>query len=157
MKKQPILKNIALLLLTTGCTTPVMAASYQIWTQDAASVGNYHAGRAAIADDASTNFYNPAGLIRIHNQQLVAGGTPTTSDMRFRGTIATNTLANLITASLPHYQVQIRLQKILARAMAMDSMRVYFIVHQTILASVLIFSRKLSIIYTVVAVIFQVH
>lgn len=91
MKNPFNVKKIVLLCLATGCTMPTFAASFQIWNQDAASVGNYHAGRAAIADDASTNFYNPAGLVRIHNQQLLVGGTPTTSDVRFRGTIATNT------------------------------------------------------------------
>lgn len=92
MKTQPHIKKLALLLVATGCTSPVIATSYQSWTQDAGSIGNYHAGRAAIAEDASTNFYNPAGLIRIHNQQLLAGGTPTTSDIRFRGTVSANTL-----------------------------------------------------------------
>lgn len=92
MKNQPHIKKLALLLVAAGCTSPVIATSFQSWTQDAGSIGNYHAGRAAIAEDASTNFYNPAGLIRIHNQQLLAGGTPTTTDVRFRGTVATNTL-----------------------------------------------------------------
>ncbi len=92
MEKKTIIKNLALLVMSTGCTGPVMASSFQTWQQDAASIGNYHAGRAAIADDASTNFYNAAGLVRIHNQQLLFGGTPTTSDVRFHGTVAVNTL-----------------------------------------------------------------
>ena len=39
-----------------------MASAFQLWEQDAASVGNYHAGYAAAAYDASTAFYNPAGF-----------------------------------------------------------------------------------------------
>ncbi len=92
MKKQHTLKKLAFLLMAAGCTDPVIASSFQSWTQDASSMGNYHAGRAAIAEDAGTNFYNPAGLIRIHNQQLLVGGTPSTSDIRFHGTVAVNTL-----------------------------------------------------------------
>ncbi len=87
-----IIKKLAWLLMATGCTGSVMASGFQLWGQDAGSIGNYHAGRAAIAEDASTNVYNSAGLTRIHNQQLLLGIVPTTMDIRFRGTVAVNTL-----------------------------------------------------------------
>lgn len=64
------------------------AAAFQLWEQDAASIGNYHAGRAAIAADASTSYYNPAGLVRIPNQELVIGLVPITMDFLYDGTIA---------------------------------------------------------------------
>lgn len=48
------------------------ALSQQI-NQDAASLGDAQAGGAASALDASTAFYNPAGLVRIHQQQAVMG------------------------------------------------------------------------------------
>ena len=35
------------------------ASGFQLWEQDGASIGNYHAGYAAAANDASTAFYNP--------------------------------------------------------------------------------------------------
>ncbi|MCC2666250.1 MAG: ompP1 [Gammaproteobacteria bacterium] len=92
MGKQKIIKKLSLLVVTIGITSDVLAGSFQLWSQDGGSIGNYHAGRAAIAEDASTNFYNPAGLIKIHNQQLLLGWTPMTTDVRFRGTVATNTL-----------------------------------------------------------------
>lgn len=38
------------------------------------AIGNYAAGIAAEAADASTGWYNPAGLALIHKQQMVAGG-----------------------------------------------------------------------------------
>ncbi|MBA2649041.1 MAG: outer membrane protein transport protein [Legionella sp.] len=38
------------------------------------SVGNFAAGVAAEAADASTGWYNPAGLVLIRNQELVGGG-----------------------------------------------------------------------------------
>jgi long-chain fatty acid transport protein len=75
-----------------GLSTNAMASAFQLWEQDAASVGNYHAGRAAIAEDASTGYYNPAGLVRIQNQQLIVGLVPIFVDTRFRGTVAVNTL-----------------------------------------------------------------
>jgi long-chain fatty acid transport protein len=72
---------------TMGLSTTASAAAFQLWEQDGASVGNYHAGRAAEAPDASTAYYNPAGLIRIHNQQVVFGLDPVITDFKFRGTV----------------------------------------------------------------------
>jgi len=70
-----------------GFTHTAMAAAFQLWEQDGASIGNYHAGRAASAEDASTSYYNPAGLVRIHNQQLVVAVDPIVTNFKFRGTI----------------------------------------------------------------------
>ena len=69
-----------------GLSTNVMASAFQLFEQDGASVGNYHAGRSAEANDASTVFYNPAGITRIHTQQLVIGDVGVLSDVKFRGT-----------------------------------------------------------------------
>jgi long-chain fatty acid transport protein len=52
-----------------GLSSNAFAAAFQLYEQDGASVGDYHAGRAAQANDASTVFYNPAGIIRLKNQQ----------------------------------------------------------------------------------------
>ncbi|MFN3233950.1 MAG: OmpP1/FadL family transporter [Gammaproteobacteria bacterium] len=62
------------------------AAAFQQWNQDAAQMGVNQAGRAASADDASTEFYNPAGLVRIPQQQLVVGGVGLFPDYDFSGT-----------------------------------------------------------------------
>lgn len=77
-----------------GCTQNIFAAAFQLFEQDAASIGNYHAGRAAIADDASTAYYNPAGLIRFNNQQIIVGGAPIFTDIRFNGTVDIHTNAD---------------------------------------------------------------
>ncbi len=71
-------------------TNTAQASGFKLWEQDAASIGNYHAGVAATADDASTAYYNPAGLVRIQNQQLIAGLDPVLTDFKFRGTVANN-------------------------------------------------------------------
>ncbi len=91
MVKKLTIKQFFLLMSITGSIVlphGVFAAAFQLWEQDGASVGNYHAGRAAIAEDASTAYYNPAGLVRIPNQQLVLGIVPITVDFLFDGTIA---------------------------------------------------------------------
>lgn len=68
------------------------ASAFQLWEQDAASVGNYHAGYAAAAYDASTAFYNPAGMSRFKEQQLVVAGDAIMSDFKYRGTVRVNSI-----------------------------------------------------------------
>ncbi len=95
MSKQFTFKKLLFLMLSSGAciASPyVNAAAFQLFEQDGASVGNYHAGRAAIAEDASTAFYNPAGLVRIKNQQLVLGLDPIITDIEFHGTVDVNTV-----------------------------------------------------------------
>jgi long-chain fatty acid transport protein len=95
MTKRFTVRRIFLLMSAAGLLTlsqTSMATGYQLWEQDAASLGNYHAGRAAIAEDASTAFYNPAGLVRIHNQQIIIGLIPVLTNMTFRGTVNNTTL-----------------------------------------------------------------
>ena len=89
------IKRLILLMSAAGTIAlhqTAMAAAFQLWEQDGASIGNYHAGIAAEAADASTSFYNPAGLTRIKNQQFVIGGDPVITNFRYRGTIAVITL-----------------------------------------------------------------
>jgi len=92
--KDSIIKRLCLTLAAGIFSLPgyVFASGFQLWEQDGASVGNYHAGRAAIAADASTAFYNPAGLVRIPNKQLVLGMDFIRTDFSYDGTIAVDTL-----------------------------------------------------------------
>ncbi len=69
-----------------------MASGFQLWEQDAASIGNYHAGYAAAAYDASTAFYNPAGLSRFKEQQLVIAADNIFSSFKFRGSVRVNSI-----------------------------------------------------------------
>jgi len=99
MARQLGLYKIAVFLALTGCFSPmVLASSFQVSGQDAASIGNDHAGGAASAEDASTAFYNPAGLIRIKNQQFVAGGAAALSNLRYSGTVATSAGTQMVSA-----------------------------------------------------------
>ncbi len=69
-----------------------LASSFQLWEQDAASIGLYHAGYAAWANDASTAFYNPAGMTLIKDQQLVVAGVGVMTDFKFNGNVIVNTI-----------------------------------------------------------------
>lgn len=72
----------------------VMASAFQLWEQDGASVGHYHAGYAAEANDASTAFYNPAGLTRFQNQQIVIAANSVLTNLKYVGSIRINSVDN---------------------------------------------------------------
>lgn len=69
-KKLTKLAFIALM----GCTSFAQAAAFFLIEQSVSTMGNAHAGAAASAEDASTIWFNPAGLTRVCGTQLVAGG-----------------------------------------------------------------------------------
>ncbi len=97
MKKRFVMRRLAITLGTLGILAmplQAIASGFQLFEQDGASVGNYHAGYAAEADDASTAFYNPAGITRIKNQQLVVAGTAITPSIRYSGLVETNLIDN---------------------------------------------------------------
>lgn len=95
MAKQFNLRRLFLLMSMAGAvgvSNQAMASAFQLWEFDAASIGNYHAGAAAIADDASTAMYNPAGLVRIKNQEFVLGADPILTNFQYKGTVKVSTL-----------------------------------------------------------------
>lgn len=85
---------VAAVLAGGLCALPAMtvASGFQLWEQDAASIGNFHAGYAAEANDASTSWYNPAGIMRLKNQQVVAALNRVSTDFTYRGDITVNQL-----------------------------------------------------------------
>ncbi len=93
MSKKLTVKKLFLFMAAAGMvkiSTPVFASGFQLWESDAVNIGDYHAGNAAIADDASTSFNNPAGLIKIPQQQLIAGGSAILTNFKFDGTVQTS-------------------------------------------------------------------
>jgi long-chain fatty acid transport protein len=55
--------------------TVTFASGYKLNEQSAAGMGTAHAGRAAMAEDASVVFYNPAAMTELDGPQLTAGFT----------------------------------------------------------------------------------
>ena len=81
----------ALVALASG---GAQAAFFQLAENSPAGLGNAFAGGAAIAEDASTVWYNPAGLTRLSGTQLVLGGhyiKPSLEASDVSGTTATGT------------------------------------------------------------------
>jgi long-chain fatty acid transport protein len=62
-------------MVLAAASAPASAAFFQIAEQSASGMGNAFAGGAAIAEDASTVWYNPAGMTRLGGPQLILGGS----------------------------------------------------------------------------------
>lgn len=60
-----------------------MASGFALVEQSGSGLGNAYAGGAASAEDASTIFYNPAGMSRLKGRQLVVGGSIITPSIKF--------------------------------------------------------------------------
>jgi long-chain fatty acid transport protein len=62
-------------LLLAAFAGGVSASSFQLLEQNASGIGTAFAGSAAEADNASVNFYNPAGLTQLPGMQTSVGVT----------------------------------------------------------------------------------
>jgi long-chain fatty acid transport protein len=67
-----------------------LASGFSLNEMSAASVGNAHAGAAAVAEDASTIYTNPAGLMRMPGRQFMAAISPIRGSSKFenRGSLS---------------------------------------------------------------------
>lgn len=64
------LKNISALVLLSTVTPSAYAAGFAIQEQSVTGLGRAFAGSAAVAEDASTIFFNPAGLSYLKQAEL---------------------------------------------------------------------------------------
>ncbi|MCW8855135.1 MAG: outer membrane protein transport protein [Gammaproteobacteria bacterium] len=65
---------ITLALISTGYISHSNAAGFALIENSASGMGNAFAGAAAVAEDASTVWFNPAGMTRLSGSQMVAAG-----------------------------------------------------------------------------------
>ncbi|TEA74794.1 porin [Allopusillimonas soli] len=75
MKAAPVrsLGIVPAIILSMGAAGGAHAAGFQLLEQSASGLGNAYAGSAAIAQDASTIFYNPAGMIKLDGINVSGG------------------------------------------------------------------------------------
>ena len=92
MKKMPLRIVPALLLAIFSGTAS--AAAFQLWEQNASGLGTAFAGSAAVADNASTIFFNPAGMTQLTGFQLSAGVSGVGPSYKFRNEGSTSTGGN---------------------------------------------------------------
>lgn len=69
---------------------PAQGAGFALIEQNASGLGNAYAGQAASAQDASTVFFNPAGLTRIEGGQAVVAGHLIAPSAEFSGSGASS-------------------------------------------------------------------
>ena len=85
------MRRAVVAIALAAASAPAWAAFFQIAEQSASGMGNAFAGGAAIAEDASTVWYNPAGMTRLNRPQIVASGSyivPTfTADVKSATTV----------------------------------------------------------------------
>lgn len=83
---KPLRTIVSAAVLGMMATGMAHAGAFSLYTESSAAViGNYAAGVAAEAADASTGWYNPAGLALIRNQQVVFGGVGVFPNSKLNG------------------------------------------------------------------------
>lgn len=75
-----------------GFSSSALAAGFALHEQNASLLGGFYAGSAAIAEDASTNWYNPAGLTNLEGMNVVISGVNVSSQSKFKGTTTLDTV-----------------------------------------------------------------
>ncbi len=76
MIEKRLLNRLLVLLASTGAGVPMVAhaAGFALIEQSASGMGTAFAGAAAVAEDASTVWFNPAGMARLSGSQIAVAG-----------------------------------------------------------------------------------
>ncbi|MFA9439669.1 OmpP1/FadL family transporter [Uliginosibacterium sp. sgz301328] len=72
MKKKTIAHAVAV-VVGGFAAAGASASGFQLLEQNASGLGNAYAGSAAVAEDASTIYFNPAGMTKLQNYELSVG------------------------------------------------------------------------------------
>lgn len=90
--QKPLRTLVSAAVVSLLASSAAQASGFALYGESAGyTSGNYAAGAAAEAADASTGWYNPAGLALIRDQQVVFAGTGIFPDFRLKGTSTFNT------------------------------------------------------------------
>ncbi|WP_058484608.1 OmpP1/FadL family transporter [Legionella spiritensis] len=85
--QKPMNTILSAAMASIMCAGTAHAGGFSLYTEsNGSAVGNYGAGLAAEAADASTGWYNPAGLSLIREQQAVVGGVGVFPSSEITGT-----------------------------------------------------------------------
>ncbi len=68
-----------------------LSSAFALHEQNASGLGEFYAGAGAIAEEASTNFYNPAGLVMLPGTQFSFSAVNINNSVSFDGTTAYQT------------------------------------------------------------------
>lgn len=81
------LNRLMLGLALAGFAGLTHAAGFALIEQNASGLGNAYAGAAAVAEDASTVYFNPAGMTLLPDRQIVVAGHLIKPKAEFSGTV----------------------------------------------------------------------
>lgn len=89
-KSGSLLHVAVLAVLASGFSTQISASGFAVTEKSASAQGNSYAGVAASAEDASTVWSNPAGMMKLDGNQIVVGGHFIIPDSTFTNQGSTN-------------------------------------------------------------------
>jgi long-chain fatty acid transport protein len=73
-KSGSLIRAAVLVAITSGFSTQTFASGFAVTENSASAQGNSYAGAAAAAEDASTVWFNPAGMMKLDGNQIVVAG-----------------------------------------------------------------------------------
>lgn len=73
-------------LIAIAFSGSAAAAGFQLLEQNASGLGNAYAGSAAVAENASTIFYNPAGMTQLKDIEVSGGVSMVSASYQFNNT-----------------------------------------------------------------------
>ncbi|RMG74791.1 MAG: hypothetical protein D6710_01135 [Nitrospirae bacterium] len=80
------------LVLCVGLVSNAYSAGFAIVEQSVSGLGNAYAGGTASAEDATTLFYNPAGITKLKKAQLILAGHVIIPHAKFKNEGSTHLL-----------------------------------------------------------------
>jgi long-chain fatty acid transport protein len=83
MKTQYTLKTLSALILGLGAAGVAHGAGFQLLEQNASGLGSAYAGSAAIGENASANYYNPASITLLPGMNVSAGAVAIKPSFKF--------------------------------------------------------------------------
>jgi long-chain fatty acid transport protein len=84
MKTRNLTGRVFSLAVLSGVATASHGAGFQLLEQSASGLGNAYAGSAAIAENASTIYFNPAGMTYLPGVNVSGGATAIRPSFKFR-------------------------------------------------------------------------
>ncbi|MDR2186549.1 MAG: outer membrane protein transport protein [Azonexus sp.] len=82
------------------------ASGFQLIEQNASGIGNAYAGSAAVAENASTIFYNPAGMTQLKDHEVSFGLAMVKPSFKFKNKgsepVGSGTMAGVVSGATPH-------------------------------------------------------
>src|SRR5450759_1202288 len=80
-------------LVAILCSSYAGASGFQLFEENASGMGNAYAGSAAVAENAGTIFFNPAGMTKLQAREISLGGAAVRPSIKFNNNGSANPLA----------------------------------------------------------------